>query len=296
MWLLALLPAALVWWMLLRRSDASRAWRAWVDPALLEALLVQGDQRRRLWRPVHVLGLLWLLGLLALSGPSWRQEPSPFAEDKAALVIVVKVTPSMLDSDVAPNRLKRAAQKVSDLLELRGGARNSLVAYAGTAHLVMPLTSDASVIRTFSAELAPDLMPEKGDDASAALALAGRQLERSDQPGAILFVTDDLTAAANEAIDAHRQRGGAPVHVLAVASAVPDPLKQAARTGGGLCVAVRPDSSDVEKLAKAVQETARAPEAAGLGSRWHDAGYWLVPLLALLGALWFRRGWVALGV
>ena len=80
-----------------------------------------------------------------------------------------------------------------------------------------------------------------------------------------------------------------------ISSAPPESLREAARAGGGRYVEVRPDSRDVEGLASSIQETATAPAAAGLGERWRDGGYWLVPLLALLGALGFRRGWVALG-
>ena len=47
-------------------------------------------------------------------------------------------------------------QKIRDLLAARGGARTGLIAYAGTAHLVMPLTDDRGVIEPFLAALAPD--------------------------------------------------------------------------------------------------------------------------------------------
>ena len=65
----------------------------------------------------------------------------------------------MNQPDVAPTRLERAKQKISDLLAARAGARSGLIAYAGTAHLVMPLTDDRSVIVPFLAALATSLMP-----------------------------------------------------------------------------------------------------------------------------------------
>jgi len=289
-WLLALLPAAVVWWLIFRRVDSRHQWRQWVDPVLLDALLLQGGKPRHI-RPIHLLGLFWGVTVFALAGPAWQREPSPFAEDKAALVIVLKVTSSMQEADVPPSRLQRAAQKISDLLPLRPGARNALIAYAGSAHLVMPLTTDPNVINTFAADLSPELMPKEGDDAPAALKLAERQLDRGGQPGAILFITDELGDEAVAAIGVHRKRGGVPVHVWAAKAESSETLKQAAEAGGGSFERITPDRSDSERLARHVQQTATSA-VAGTGDRWRDAGYWLLPPLVATAAFWFRRGWV----
>jgi Ca-activated chloride channel family protein len=298
-WLVALLPAAAVLLATLRRADAQRAWQRWVDPALLEALLVRGEERRR-FRPAHLLCLFWLVGLVALAGPSWRREPSPFAEDRAALVIALKVTPSMLTEDIAPSRLERAAHKITDLLGRRAGARNALVAYAGSAHLVMPLTKDPNAITTFVNDLAPELMPQEGDDPVAALRLATGQLSKSGSPGAVLFFADDWDESGIAAVEEHGKQGGVPVHVLATladerlapenAPAV-STLRRVAAAGGGTFSLITPDSTDVVRLAGQIQQTARAT-AAETGDRWRDEGYWMLPLLVAMAGMWFRKGWV----
>lgn len=298
-WLVALLPAAILLWLTVRRGDVRQAWHTHVDPVLLDALLVEGQRQSRIG-PVHMLGMFWLIGAVALAGPSWRLEPSPFAEDKAALVIVLKVTPSMLEDDIAPSRLIRAGHKITDLLERRRGARNALVAYAGSAHLVMPLTTDPEVINTFARDLTPDLMPAEGDNPAAALELATAQLTQSDSPGAILFVADDWDGHAIASLERHAQEVGIPVHVLGLLAderiaigngPAISALEEAANLGGGTFALITPDSTDVQTLAGQIQETARS-SAAGTSDRWRDEGYWLLPLLALISGLWFRRGWV----
>jgi len=289
-WLLALLPGAAVWWLIFRRADSKHHWRQWVDPVLLEPLLLRGRKRRQIG-PIHLLALFWGVMVLALAGPTWSRTPSPFAEDKAALVLVLKVTPSMEETDIAPSRLQRATQKISDLLAARPGTRNGLIVYAGSAHLVMPLTTDANVINAFAADLSPKLMPKEGDDSVAALNLAERQLGKSGQPGAILFIADEMSDDAIAAIGNYYKKGGVPVHVWVAAADTPATLKQAANAGGGLFERIKPDLSDVERLARGVQQSATS-QIAGLGEGWRDAGYWLLPLLVLLGVFWFRRGWV----
>ncbi len=287
--LLTLLPAVLIWLRILRSSDTKRAWERWVDPPLLDALLVRGDKKHQI-RPIHLLGAFWLLGIVALSGPAWQREPSPFAEDTAALVIVLKVTPSMLVTDIAPSRLQRATQKISDLIELRAQARNALVVYAGTAHLVMPLTTDGSIITAFAADLEPELMPKPGDNVKQALAVADALLSKKNQDGALLFIADEISEDAVALFATHRKNGGAPVHILAATENTSTKLRAAARAGGGILVKITPDNSDVKHLTSTIQKTATTVTDGG--ERWRDAGYWLLPILSLICLLWFRRGWV----
>ncbi len=61
----------------------------------------------------------------------------------------------MTANDVVPTRLERAKQKTEDLLKLRAGARTALVAYAGTAHLVVPMTNDPDCDQALSGRTGP---------------------------------------------------------------------------------------------------------------------------------------------
>ena len=208
LWLLG--PAALIIFSILRRQDPMRAWQSVLAPELLEHLAVREESQRSRLRPVYLVAGAWLVGIIALAGPAWEREATPFTEDQAALFIVMKVTPDMLAEDIQPSRLQRAAQKVSDLLALRPGSKTGLVAYAGSAHLVMPLTSDPDVIRYFASELTPEIMPEEGDDAERALQLAQSRLEASGLPGSIVLLADSIALPVAPG-------GPADVHVLAMA-------------------------------------------------------------------------------
>jgi Mg-chelatase subunit ChlD len=293
-WLLCLLLAGIFVFIIARQSDANRVWSRLIDPDLLQALTV-GRNRRRRFRPIWVLVPVILLLYLALAGPAWRQEASPFADDQASLVIVMEVSASMANRDVQPSRLERARQKIGDLVEARPGARTGLIAYSGSAHLVMPLTKDGSVIRSFAGEVSPAIMPLEGDDPMGAIRLAQRQLDESGQPGSILLVTDGLQFSDLEPMRTHVRAGGAPVHILAIA----DPanldlgvLDSAARALKGTFTTVTPDETDITRLIRMVETRFQAAAPDDGGSRWRDEGYWLMIPLALVSLLWFRRGWV----
>lgn len=299
-WLAALIPAAALTVFIWNRQSGRRAWAALIAPQLLKHLVVGADVRSRI-RPVSVLGIVWCMGIVALAGPTWRLEESPFTEDEAALVIVLRVHPTMLARDIQPTRLERAAQKIGDLLQLRPGAKTALIAYSGSAHLVLPLTNDGRIIEQFASELTPDIMPSEGDAAAEALQLAADILSEADVPGSILMITDSPPAS-------DRTETGIPypVHLLAVAAPADVPVPadsppappldqrgfaQAAARLGGTATVITPDQTDITRLARLAETQFRSVAAEDGGQRWRDSGYWLVPLLAGCCLLWSRRGW-----
>lgn len=303
-WLLLLLPGAAIVASMLRRQDPATAWRGVIEPTLLEHLVVRGETRRGRMRPALVMAAAWMLGIVALAGPAWEKEPNPLTEDQSALFVVLKVTPDMLAEDIQPTRLRRAAQKIGDLLALRPGARAGLIAYAGSAHLVMPLTSDPDVISFFAADLAPDLMPVEGDEPVEALAMAGRRLRDSGLPGSIVLVADSVDPSFVDDIESLHEEGEVDIHIYGVAAGpdvVPPPgsppapaldedaMRSVAAAGGGSLVLITPDDGDVRQLAARVERSiASAPVQEG--ERWKDAGYFLIWPLILILLPAFRRG------
>src|SRR5215470_5024440 len=204
LWLLALLPVIAVMLLVLWRQSPQAQWGGVIAPHLLKNLIVQPGGSRGI-RPVYLVAAGMALGIVALSGPTWRRELPPFVEDKAPLMIALAVSSSMGRTDVAPTRLERAKQKIRDLLAARAGARTGLIAYAGSAHLVMPLTEDRAVIEPFLAALAPGLMPSDGKNAAGAIAIATQALATEPVTGTILIVADDLGNADGAAL---RQAAG----------------------------------------------------------------------------------------
>jgi Ca-activated chloride channel family protein len=299
-----LLPAAVLIWSVYQRSDSLRSWKKIVKPHLLEHLLMREGGEEGRWRPVYLLGIGWLVGILALAGPSWQKQDSPFSEDLAAMFIVIKVTPEMLAGDIQPSRLQRSVIKIHDLLALKKDIRTGLIAYAGSAHLVMPLTSDAGIINNFAAALEPGIMPVQGDEPAAAIALASQRLRNAGVPGSIVLITDALDASHSDALRQVYQENRAEVHILAMAAGpevIPaagsypappldlDALKIAARALGGSVTVVSNDKADVESLAMKVERSI-SQVAAQEGQQWRDAGYYLLLLLALVMLPFFRAG------
>lgn len=290
--LLLLIPSALLLWMLWQRQDSTRAWRKIMDPHLLDALLTGQSQQKKL-RPLTLLAAIWIIGAFALAGPTWSLEPSPFAEDQAALIIVLKVTESMEEQDVQPSRAQRAVQKIHDLLELRSGSRSALIAYSGSAHRVMPLTKDADIINSFATDLSPKIMPSEGDAAIQALTLARAQLIEANASGSILFIGDSLPTTLDFTAQ-NKSASSVPVQMLGIIGTDGQASLQASsQKAGGSFTAVSIDDSDVKRAARLAQSSF-SPKADDKQDKehWQDQGWWFTLLIAGFGLCWFRPGWV----
>jgi len=235
----------------------------------------------------------WLICTIALAGPSWRLEPSPFADDEAGLIILLKVSESMLASDVQPTRLERAKHKISDLLEVREGSSTGLIAYSGSAHLVMPLTRDDRIVSAMIEDLTPDLMPVDGDALVEALQLAGQVLEKGGMPGSALVIADNVSSLQAQALLTADIK--LPVQFLLLRppdTTLDSGLQSAASSLEASVVKLTVDPADVEQVANRAQTRIQSVDAADEGTRWLDAGYSLLPLLALLMLMWSRKGWL----
>lgn len=292
LWLLVAIPALVIWFGLWRQQNRAALWQQVIDQHLLEHLVVGESTRRRL-RPIHLLLLVWIISTIALAGPAWRLEPSPFADDEAGLVVLLKVSGTMQASDVQPSRLERAKLKLRDLLQLRTGASTGLIVYSGSAHLVMPLTRDDRIVSAMIEDLTPELMPVDGDALVEALRLAERVLAKSGVPGSALVIADSVSPLQARLLSTAGL--DIPVQFLslqAFGAAIDGGLQEAAGNLNAPVVALAVEQTDVERLARRAASSIKAVSTTADGTRWLDAGYSLLPLLAFVALMWSRRGWL----
>ncbi|WOX05149.1 VWA domain-containing protein [Microbulbifer pacificus] len=290
-WLL-LLPLILwLWWHFRRsqRSDAETSGQ--IAPHLAEALVV-GDRSRHYLKPVDFIALLLALLTLGTAGPSWTRLPDPLMAKTTPLVVVLKVSDSMLEKDVPPERLARAKQKVLDLLETRDGAPTALVAYAGSAHRVVPLTEDQALLRPYLEGLSPEVMPVSGENAAAALKLAEQILAKNETPGGILFLLDSLSEGDASALSQRDTKNGLGFLLVAPGNQNGGAVSQ---VRDARVERVTADKSDLRALNRYFDSAFRQALASDKNLQWEDRGWWLGWPAALLALLWFRRGWAMSG-
>ncbi|MEO5794032.1 MAG: VWA domain-containing protein [Rhodoferax sp.] len=309
--LLALGPLA---WLVLRAMglrSRDDAWQHVVDAQLMPLLQV-GRVGKASRLAASLLGIGWLIATLALADPTWERRPQPVFQTQAARVIVLDLSPSMNAVDLKPSRLVRARYKVEDVLAQTSEGQTGLVAYAGDAFTVSPLTRDANTIRSLLRVLEPDLMPAPGDRADLGLAKAGDLLRQAGLPnGQVLLIADGIAAArasATNAAAARLRSQGYTVSVLGIGTAAGGPvagklpvspldtttLEAVAAAGGGSYATMSADNEALRALLSAEkpgQQIVRTPTDTKASS-WHEQGPVLLLFLLPLAALAFRRNWL----
>lgn len=294
---LLLLPWVLILalWLRLGRARASSHALA---PHLLVHLRLDRGRMHGWLKPIPVTTVMVIIATLVVMGPSWRQQPSAIGQNRAVLVLLLDVSASMTQVDLAPNRLQRAKQKISDLLALQPDRAAALIVYAGSAHEVLPLTRDHGLLLQYLGAITPQLMPRGGKAPEDALPLVDAVLEQEAYPASVLLLTDAPGNDSHAAFaDFFRERGhqllvlgvGAPWSGDAVQPLQARELRNLAALAGGHYVSVTVDDSDMRQLQRRMDSHyLQLPDQAAF---WEDGGYPLLfPLLALFLA-GFRKGW-----
>lgn len=318
-WLWGLLPALILSILLWRQRGRSGSWSEVIDAELLPLLVgSQAAPRRTNLLPLVLLG--WVLAVVAASGPSINRIAQPVLQKQDALVIILDLSYSMKSGDLAPSRLDRSRQKLLDLLGQRKEGQTGLIAYAGDAHIVTPLTDDTRTIANLLPALNPDMMPVPGSDPVAAVEQAVALMHSAGiNQGRILLLTDDIPEKHHQDILRALSGSGASLAVMGVGTSTGAPiplprggflkdesgaivmpgldersLSQFAATAGGRYMPIQVDASDLDYLL-AEGLTATAAQTLVLdrsADTWEDQGYVLIVLLLPLALSLFRRGWI----
>jgi Ca-activated chloride channel homolog len=318
-WALWGLFASLGIWAWGRRKSGHAVPPGVIDDALLPHLLVQGGRDGRI-RPGDTMAVALAFLSLALSGPAWEREAAPLALEQAPLLVVLDLSESMDAADLPPSRLDRARAKLQLLLQERGDAPTGLIAYAGSAHLALPPTTDRRLLGGYLDALTTALMPTPGNAPAAALALAHEWADRGTAPGTLLVVTADWPAADLDPVQSLMNGSRHRLVVWAIGTPEGGPLRTREgrlrtdaqgrsrqahldvaglnslreRTGAEL-VGVTQDDSDLVRVQALIARHRAESVEEDPSRRWLDRGPLFIwpGLMALL--LSFRRGWTVPG-
>lgn len=315
-WLFALAPAILLMVFLWRQKRHAYQWQQLVAPELLPYLLdgktVQ-TKKNLLW----FLLLAWVLGAIALAGPSWVKRPSPVEKNQNALVILLDLSYSMISEDIKPSRIARARLKIADILRERKDGQTALVAYAGEAHTVTPLSDDTSTIVSLLSSMHPNIMPLQGSNTEAAVE-RGIQLlhDAGATQGDLLLVTDGVVPEAFNKIRSLLANKKIHLDILGVGTTQAAPIPNSnggfLQDNSGKIITTQLNSAELTQLAQSLnsryhelvnsnadieylkpreyKDSDNAPKIQRDFDQWVDNGYWLVFLLLPIALFCFRRG------
>ncbi|MFP4025585.1 MAG: VWA domain-containing protein [Thiohalospira sp.] len=129
--------------------------------------------------------------IFALSNPQFGSRLEKVKRKGAEIIIALDVSNSMLAEDIQPNRLERAKQSISKLIDRLENDRIGLIVFAGDAYIQVPITSDFSAAKMFLSSINTNIVSKQGTSIGAAIDLAMNSFTpETEMDKAIIIITD----------------------------------------------------------------------------------------------------------
>lgn len=116
--------------------------------------------------------------VLALARPQMGESQQEVKSEGVEIIFAVDVSESMTAEDVKPSRLAQAKSELSRLIDLMPGNKVGVVAFAGSAALLSPLTNDPGAIKMYLESLEPSSVSTQGTNFTEALRISKEAFER----------------------------------------------------------------------------------------------------------------------
>jgi Ca-activated chloride channel family protein len=226
LYLLLLLPV-LIAFFIINEFRRRKSLKRLGDSSLIGKLIPEISKTR----PV----IKFLLELLAVSAaiimlarPQFGSKIEEVKKTGVEVIIALDVSNSMLAEDIQPNRLTRAKQAISKLVDNLENDKIGLIVFAGDAYTQIPITTDYVSAKMFLSTINPDMVPKQGTAIGTAIDLASKSFSPGEEKSkAIIIITDgenhedDPVSAAEKA-----SKMGIVIHTIGIGSTdgVPVPV------------------------------------------------------------------------
>jgi Ca-activated chloride channel family protein len=145
-------------------------------------------------RPTLKFWIRWvafILLIIGLCGPLIGSKLEEVKRKGSDIIICLDVSNSMLAEDLIPNRLERAKQAISRLVDKLEGDRVGVIVFAGDAYTQLPITTDYAAAKLFLSQITTDIVPKQGTAIGIAIDLATTSFtDTVKKNSAIVIITD----------------------------------------------------------------------------------------------------------
>ena len=205
LWWLVAIPVFVIAYIVYTKRK-QRQLREFGDQELMAQLMPDASKSRPIWK-FSLMMIALVLFIIAAARPQYGQKENSIKRQGIEVMVALDISNSMLAEDVAPNRLDRAKQMLSKMIDNMVDDKVGLVVFAGDAFTQLPITCDYVSAKMFLNTITPSLIPTQGTAIGSALqtAITSFGSQESDAGRAIILITDgenhedDAIAAAKKA-------------------------------------------------------------------------------------------------
>ena len=136
-----------------------------------------------------LIGLAFLI--VSLTNPKMGTKLETVKRQGVDIVFALDVSKSMLAEDIAPNRLEKAKQIITKIIDKLGSDRIGIIIYAGNAYPLLPITTDQGAAKMFLQSASPNMVSSQGTAINEAIKLATSYYNNDEQTNRFLFIISD---------------------------------------------------------------------------------------------------------
>jgi Ca-activated chloride channel family protein len=171
------------WW-------KKRTQKKFTDAALLNKLAPNTSTFKSILKlSFFIIGLSFLI--ISLVNPKMGTKLKTVKREGVDVVFALDVSRSMLAEDIAPNRLEKAKQIISKIIDKLGSDRVGIIIYAGNSYPLLPITTDHAAAKMFLQNAGPDMVSSQGTAINEALNLAKTYYNNDEQTNRFLIIISD---------------------------------------------------------------------------------------------------------
>ena len=285
------------------------------DTELLKNLMPDVSSYRpgiKFWLSMFAIAFL----IVVLARPQFGSKKETVTRQGIETVIALDISNSMLAEDIAPNRLEKAKNIISKLIDKFENDKVGLIVFAGDAFVQLPITYVFISAKMFLESITPSLISRQGTDIGAAINLAMKSFTPNEEVGkAIIVITDgeNHEGGAEDAAKAASEKGIA-VYMLGVGTADGAPIptgnaneyrkdkdgnivmtrlneemsQNIARAGNGAYIRVDNTNNAQKLLQKEIDKLAKADVTSEVYTEYNEQFFhvaWIVLLLLIIDIL-----------
>lgn len=256
-WTLLVIPVIILlfaWLQFWRRSTQKK----FADSTLLKRLSPNQSLFKSVLKVV-VLCCAFACLSLALVNPKIGTKLETIRSEGVDIVFAVDVSKSMLAEDIAPNRLEKSKQLVTQIVNSLVSDRIGIIAYAGKAFPQLPITTDYASAKMFLQNMNTDMLSSQGTAISEAIQLSKTYFDNEDQANRVLIIISDGEDHDGEALNIAEEAAEQGIRILTVgvgnAKGGPIPIKRNGvvlnykKDNQGETVITRLDESTLKEIA-----------------------------------------------
>lgn len=215
---LGLLPVFILMYWLLNRWR-KKTFATYGDLLIIEHLIPDVSKSKRNWK-FFAFTLAFGLVIIGIVNPQVGTKLEEVKRKGADLMICLDISNSMKAEDLQPNRIEKAKQEISKLINKLEGDRIGIIVFAGEAYVQLPITTDYAAAKLFLESISTDLIPTQGTAIGTAINLALESFGKDEGKNkAIVIITDGENHEddAISAAEASSEKGIA-IHTIGMGS------------------------------------------------------------------------------